>query len=165
MAAIRTRSACGGKSPALALHIHNEYVKPPGTQKYAWTSYALLLFVTLIKPFSNVFLAWGMRQFPEAVNANPVLYLRAMLDPLVAIGIAMQILWLLSRMSLLSIADLSYVLPVTSVGYVLSTFLGWLMLHESVSAARWAGAALISLGAALVVSTPEKTTRAVSGDR
>jgi uncharacterized membrane protein len=140
-------------------------VRAPGIPKYAWTSYGLLLFVTLIKPFSNVFLAWGMRQFPEAVNVNPVLYLRAMLDPLVAIGIAMQILWLLSRMSLLSIADLSYVLPVTSAGYVLSTFLGWLMLHESVSAARWAGAALISLGAALVVSTPEKTTRGPGGSQ
>jgi uncharacterized membrane protein len=123
-----------------------------------WSSYGLVLFVTLIKPFSNVFLAWGMRQFPVAVNANPVLYLRAMADPLVAIGIVMQILWLLSRMSLLSVADLSFVLPVTSAGYVISTVLGRLVLHEPVSASRWAGAALISLGAALVVSTPEKTT-------
>jgi len=123
-----------------------------------WSSYGLLLFVTLVKPFSNVFLAWGMRQFPEALKVNPELYLRAMIEPLVAIGIAMQILWLLSRMSLLSVADLSFVQPVTSVGYVISTLLGWLVLHEPVSAGRWAGAVLISLGAALVVSTPEKTT-------
>ena len=128
-----------------------------------WSSYGLLIFVTLIKPFSNVFLAWGMRRIPEAVSANPGLLLRALLEPLVAIGIVMQILWLLSRMSLLSVADLSFVLPVTSAGYVISTLLGRLMLHEPVSGPRWAGAVLISLGAALVVSTPERTTEAAAG--
>ena len=123
-----------------------------------WSSYGLLLFVTLIKPFSNVFLAWGMRRFPEAMLADPRLFFSAMLEPFVAIGIVMQVLWLLTRMSLLSVADLSFVLPVTSAGYVISTLLGALVLHEPVSAARWAGAVLISLGAALVVSTPERTT-------
>ena len=121
-------------------------------------SYGLVLIVTLLKPFSNLFLAGGMRQFSEVLALNPAAYLRAMLDPLVALGIVMQILWLLTRMSLLSVADLSFVLPVTSAGYVLSTLLGRVFLHEQVSAARWAGAILISLGAALVASTPEKTT-------
>ena len=120
--------------------------------------YSLVVVVTLLKPFSNLFLAWGMRQFPEALALNPAAYVRAMLDPLVALGIAMQILWLLMRMSLLSVADLSFVLPVTSAGYVLTTLLGRMFLHEQVSPSRWAGAVLISLGAALVASTPEKTT-------
>ena len=120
--------------------------------------YGLVVVVTLLKPFSNLFLGWGMRQFPEALALNPAAYLRAMLDPLVALGIVMQILWLLMRMSLLSVADLSFVLPVTSAGYVLTTLLGRIFLHEQVSASRWAGAVLISLGAALVASTPEKTT-------
>ena len=124
----------------------------------SWYSYGLIVFVTLLKPFSNLFLAWGMRRFPEALALDPLLYLRTMLDPFVAVGIAMQILWLLTRMSLLSVADLSFVLPVTSAGYVITTLLGRLVLHEPVSASRWAGVVLISLGAALVASTPEKTT-------
>ncbi len=99
-----------------------------------------------------------MKQFPETLSLNPVLYLHAMAEPLVVLGILMQILWLLSRMSLLSVADLSFVLPMTSAGYIISTLLGRLVLHEPVSASRWAGAVLISLGAALVASTPEKTT-------
>ena len=133
----------------------------PGTQRRMRAiagSYGLVLIVTLLKPFSNLFLAWGMRQFSEVLALNPAAYLRAMLDPLVALGIVMQILWLLTRMSLLSVADLSFVLPVTSAGYVLSTLLGRVFLHEQVSAERWLGAILISLGAALVASTPEKTT-------
>jgi len=42
-------------------------------------------------------------------------------------------------MALLSWADLSYVLPVTSVGYVLAALAGRLFLSEQVSPARWAG--------------------------
>jgi len=122
-------------------------------------SYGLVLIVTLLKPISNLFLAQGMRHFSEVLALNPGVYVRAVLDPLVALGIVMQILWLLTRMSLLSVADLTFVLPVTSAGYVLSTLLGRVFLHEQVSGSRWAGAILISLGAALVASTREKTTR------
>ncbi len=57
--------------------------------------YSLLLLVILLKPFSNLFLAWGMRHFPETLSNNPVQYLRVVVDPLVAIGIGMQIVWLL----------------------------------------------------------------------
>ena len=56
-------------------------------------------------------------------------------------------------MSLLSVFDLSFILPVTAVGYVISTMLGRLVLHEHVSVERWIGAILISIGTALVAST------------
>jgi drug/metabolite transporter (DMT)-like permease len=127
--------------------------------------FALLILVTLLKPVSNLSMAFGMKHFPQTLSLNPLPYLVAMLDPFVVLGIAMQILWLLTRMSLLSVADLSFVLPVTSAGYVISTLLGWRFLHESVSASRWAGAVLISLGAALVAGTPKKTAGAKSGEK
>jgi uncharacterized membrane protein len=123
------------------------------TKAGAMRVYALLLFVIFLKPFSNLFLAWGMRHFPEALSTDPALYVRAVLDPLVAAGIAMQILWLLMRMALLSVADLSFVLPVTAVGYVISTFLAHVFLHEEVSTGRWVGTGLIFLGTALVSFT------------
>jgi drug/metabolite transporter (DMT)-like permease len=118
----------------------------------------LVLLVTLLKPFSNLFLAWGMKGFSHALAMNPLFYLKAMVEPLVALGIALQIVWLLTRLSLLSVADLSFVLPVTASGYVISTLLGSFVLHEQVSASRWAGTVLISLGTALVASTSQKTT-------
>jgi uncharacterized membrane protein len=80
-----------------------------------------------------------------------------MVDPLVDIGILMQIVWLLKRMSLLSVADLSYVLPVTASGYVLSALLGRIVLHEQVSASRWLGVAMITLGTVFVASSPRIT--------
>ena len=76
----------------------------------------------------------------------------AFLQPWVVAGIALLIFWTLARMALLSWADLSYVLPVTSVGYVLNAILGRLFLDEYVSPERWAGTLLIVGGAALVGS-------------
>jgi uncharacterized membrane protein len=63
------------------------------------------------------------------------------------------IVWLLSHMALLSWADLSYVLPVTSIGYVMTALAGRLFLHEDISRWRWAGIGLIVLGVMLVART------------
>ena len=57
---------------------------------------------------------------------------------------------MLSRMALMSWADLSFVLPVTSLGYVLSAAMGQLFLAEHVSPQRWSGTILIVAGTALV---------------
>jgi uncharacterized membrane protein len=116
----------------------------------------LLLFIVL-KAAGNLSLAWGMRHTP-AVSANPLLYLQAMLDPFVALGVGMLILALLTRMALLSLADLSFVLPVTAVGYVLAAALGKFFLNETVTLQRWLGTLLIFAGAALVSSTSRRTT-------
>jgi drug/metabolite transporter (DMT)-like permease len=67
--------------------------------------------------------------------------------PLVLVGVALLILWTLLKMTLLSHVDLSYYLPVTSVGYALNALAGWLFLGEHVSGRRWVGILLISVGA------------------
>ena len=61
-------------------------------------------------------MAWGAKHFPETLAADPMAYLRAMLSPAVALGIVMLILALLVRLALLSVADLSFILPMTAVG-------------------------------------------------
>ena len=105
-------------------------------------------------------MAWGMKQVPEQMSMNPALYLHAMLNPFVAMGVVALILALLTRMALLSLADLSFVLPVTAVGYVIAVFLGKVFLHETVTRQRWLGTLLIFAGAALVGSTSRNTTPA-----
>jgi len=104
-------------------------------------------------------MAWGMKHVPERMSLDPALFLRAMLNPFVAMGIAALILALLTRMALLSLADLSYVLPVTAIGYVIAVVLGKVFLHETITHQRWMGTLLIFAGALLVGSTPRKTTR------
>jgi uncharacterized membrane protein len=75
--------------------------------------------------------------------------LGALLEPWVIAGILLLIVWTLARMALLSWADLTYVLPVTSVGFVLNAVLGKFLLHEQISDARWVGTLLIMTGAML----------------
>jgi uncharacterized membrane protein len=59
----------------------------------------------------------------------------------------------------LSWADLSYVLPVTSIGYALVALSGSIFLHETVSLTRWAGIFLIVAGVVIVGRTEVNTTR------
>lgn len=117
----------------------------------------LLLFLTL-RAVGNSSMAWGMKQVPEKMSMNPTLYLRAMLEPFVALGVAALILALLTRMALLSLADLSFVLPVTAIGYVIAVLIGKVFLHETVTRQRWLGTLLIFAGAALVGTTSRSTT-------
>jgi uncharacterized membrane protein len=88
-----------------------------------------------------------------------------MLDPFVALGIGMLIMAVLTRMALLSLADLSFVLPVTSIGYVLAALFGKVFLHEAVSRQQWLGTVLIFFGTAMVGATPRNTTETVGAAR
>jgi drug/metabolite transporter (DMT)-like permease len=135
---------------------------------YAWSltprrsqtfrTYFLLTLFLALKAFGNLALAWGTKHFPESLSYHPLVYVRAMLDPFVASGIVMLILALLVRMALLSLADLSFVLPLTAVGYVLAALLGRFLLHEEVTSWRWVGTLLIFCGIAVVSTTSMKTT-------
>jgi uncharacterized membrane protein len=114
--------------------------------------------VVVSNVLGNSLLSRGMRSVGELISLSPVPYIRALFNPWVAVGVSLLILWLLSHMALLSWADLSYVLPVTSIGYVLVALVGRIFLHEQVSVARWAGIALIVVGVALVGRTAPRTT-------
>jgi uncharacterized membrane protein len=111
------------------------------------------LLVILTSVFGNFSLSWGMREVGQLVTASPLAYVRAVFNPWVALGISLLLVWLFAQMALLSWADLSYVLPVTSLGYVLSAVVGKLFMHERITGGRWAGIALIVAGVMLVART------------
>jgi uncharacterized membrane protein len=86
-----------------------------------------------------------------------------MFHPWVALGIVLLILWLLTRMALFSWADLSFVVPVTAVGYILAALFGHFFLGESVTPTSWAGTLLIFFGTAFVGSTKPLTAECERG--
>jgi drug/metabolite transporter (DMT)-like permease len=114
-----------------------------------WKTRVFAIIVILSNAFGNFSLKWGMDHSP-ALGAAPLDYIRVIFTPWVALGVVLLSLWLLSRMALLSWADLTYVLPVTALGYVLSAFIGRFFLNESITPARWAGTLLIVAGTVLV---------------
>jgi uncharacterized membrane protein len=107
------------------------------------------VIVILSNTLGNFFIAQGMRRISSPVNSAPAM-LKAIFTPYVAAGILLLILWLLSRMAFFSFADLSYILPVTSLGYVLNALMGHFFLGETITLQRWAGTFLIVAGTVLV---------------
>ncbi len=126
----------------------------PTKAKTLW----LTLFVILLNAGGDLSLALGMKSIPGTMSANPADYIRAMFHVRVALGIFLLILWLLTRMTLFSWADLSFVVPVTAVGYVLAAILGHFYLGETVTLTNWIGTFLIFFGTAFVGATKPKTT-------
>jgi uncharacterized membrane protein len=118
----------------------------------------ILTFVVVgTNVLGNVSLSLGLKN--RILAFSPAALLEVLWNPWVTLGVALLILWLLSRMALLSWADLSYVLPVTSIGYVLTVIFGKVFLFEEVSPWRWLGVLLITTGVALVGATPLRTVR------
>lgn len=109
--------------------------------------------LTVVVVFSNVLgnlaLSVGMK---GAGDLKQVL-----LSPFVLLGVILLIVWTLSRMALMSWADLSFILPVTSVGYVLTALAGKFVLAEQITGYRWWGTLLIFLGMIVVSRTGHKT--------
>ncbi len=138
----------------------SQAAKPAKPGAHLARTYLMVLLFIGLKAVGNLSMAWGMKRDTEAVSANPLHYIKAMLDPFVALGVVLLIVSLLTRMALLSRADLTFILPVTAIGYVLATVLGRYFLHEVVTPGRWAGTLLVFAGAALVSSTSESTTTA-----
>jgi len=81
----------------------------------------------------------------------------AILNPWVGLGILLLLGFFASYMMALSWADLTYVLPATSVGYVLLALIAKFLLHENVTFTRWLGIILISAGVGFVTRGPALT--------
>ena len=118
----------------------------------------LTLFVVATNVLGNVSMSWGMKHQSTQLGLSPWAYIRLIFSPWVLLGTMLLILWLLSRMTLLGWADLSYVLPVTAIGYVLTAILGKYFLGEEISYQGWMGTGLIVAGIVLVGLTQPNTT-------
>jgi drug/metabolite transporter (DMT)-like permease len=119
--------------------------------------YLVLAGVTLFAAVGDSLLARGMKQVGNiSLQSLPDIVL-TILNPWVALGIFFLLGFFVAYMTALSWADLTYVLPATSLGYVLLALIAKLFLHEQVSTTRWLGICLISAGVGFVTQGPALT--------
>jgi uncharacterized membrane protein len=123
----------------------------------------LMLAVIAANSAGNFALRVGMAQVGRTVSLSPLPYLSALLNPWVLIGVALLIGWLILQLSLLSRADLAYVLPITAMANTVAALLGAFVLYEHVTRTGWIGIGLITIGAWLVGQTNSRTHSGVDG--
>ena len=119
--------------------------------------YLVLAGVTICGATGDSLLSRGMKDVGSISLAQLPHVILAILNPWVALGILFLLGFFAAYMTALSWADLTYVLPATSLGYVLLALIAKFMLHENVTPTRWLGIMLISAGVGLVAGGPELT--------
>jgi drug/metabolite transporter (DMT)-like permease len=119
--------------------------------------YLVLAVITLTASCGDTFLSRGMKSLGPVSLHHPMELIHAIFSPWIAAGIVLLIGFFGSYLTALSWADLTYVLPASSLGYVIMAMLARLWLHEHVSATRWAGVVLITAGVGFVTRGPSYT--------
>ncbi len=127
----------------------------------------VLLLALLAQAAGNTCLSRAMKAIGAQAGAafSAGIVVRGMETPLVWLGILLSLVFFALFLLTLSWEDLSVVLPVTALGYVLNVAFARWFLAEPVSPARWAGTLLVVVGVALVSKTAgRRRERARLGD-
>jgi drug/metabolite transporter (DMT)-like permease len=121
--------------------------------------YLVLVGVALFASAGDSLLSRGMKEIGGISLHNLSGLIAAIRNPWIILGILFLIAFFAAYMSALSWADLTYVLPATSIGYVVLALIAKFILHEQVTMLRWLGILLISAGVGFVAGGPALTPR------
>ena len=119
----------------------------------------LAVIVVVTNVVGNICLSRGMQQVGRTVSASPLDYLGALMNPWVLAGTCTLAIWMISDLALLSRADLTFVLPVTSSAYIFIAIAGHFLLGDRISWQHWLGIIVITLAVILAEETPSLTAR------
>jgi drug/metabolite transporter (DMT)-like permease len=126
-------------------------------------TYAILALGILTQATGNVFLSKEMKHVASAIQGIGgnflFLFFRAVENPMFWLGTALLIVSFLLFITALSLADLSFVLPVISIEVIVNVAFADYFLNEPVSLLRWIGTVLISTGVILVVRSGKQTVK------
>ena len=97
-----------------------------------------------------------MRQAGEVTDFRPGTFLRrfraASRLRWLWLGVMLLATYFVALLTMLSVENVSFVIPVTALGYVLGALGGKFFLAERIDAARWVGVLLVGAGVVLVVA-------------
>ncbi|MSU36658.1 MAG: hypothetical protein EXS36_16480 [Pedosphaera sp.] len=127
----------------------------------------IVLFVGLIlEAVGVVYLGKGLKEIgePPQVNAGEIARLlgRGATNKHILLGIALEAAYFGCLLYLMSQADISFVWPVSALGFVLTALSAHFLLGEYVSPLRWFGVSLIVAGAGVITYTETVKTESRS---
>ena len=119
--------------------------------------YLLLLLLVLASTVGDGVLSRGMKEIGEITASRWHELLFAVMNPWVACGVLLLVVYFATYLSALSWADLSYIMPATAFGNVLTALFAKYLLHEQIPITRWMGILLITFGVGFVARGPSLT--------
>ena len=119
--------------------------------------YLVLAGVAIFAVTGDSLVSRGMKQLGGIPLHHLWSIILVVFRPEIAVGILFLLAFFACYMAALSWADLTYVLPTTSVSFILLTLVAKFILHENVSLTRWLGVLLISVGVGFVTRGPALT--------
>ncbi|MBI4585012.1 MAG: EamA family transporter [Planctomycetes bacterium] len=127
----------------------------------------VLILATLCAAIGETFLSHGMRKLGGVTLSSPSGCLELVLSVVknvhVTVGVVFLALFFFLYLATLSWADLSFVMPLTSMSYIFAAVLARVFLHERVSWHRWVGTCVILLGITLLAMDDKQRTAATDG--
>jgi len=116
--------------------------------------FLLFFFIIVLGTGGELCLGRAMKETGEMERFRPGAALRLLGRALrvkwIWIGVAMMALAFFSLLTLLSFEDVSFVIPVTALSYLVGAMGGIFFLGERLSWERWVGIGLVCVGVALV---------------
>jgi drug/metabolite transporter (DMT)-like permease len=116
--------------------------------------WVLVGIIVLCNTLGDVLNTAGMKRYGELDDLKPKTMLQmavgVLRNPLVLGGLACLALSFFALLALLSIANVSFAVPATAIGYLLETLLAKYVLKEEVHWRRWLGATLVAAGVVML---------------
>jgi drug/metabolite transporter (DMT)-like permease len=131
-------------------------VRPTGHYLHYDMTKWIFIFVIgiLFESAGLVLLKKGMMDLPEVrsltVSKSLDLVTAAVTNVHILTGVFCQAVFFACLLVLMTQTDISFLWPLTGLGFVVATLAGIVFLHENVSGIRWAGVILSMVGAALI---------------
>src|SRR5580704_6396413 len=104
----------------------------------------ILIFAAVVESIGVAILSGGLREVSarnENLPSRPLS--RVIIDNAtngkVILGVAFEAVFFFALLYMLSIRDVSFVWPLTSLGFIFTALAAHFFLNEKVSATRWAG--------------------------
>jgi drug/metabolite transporter (DMT)-like permease len=117
----------------------------------------LIMVAVILGGAGHVLLAKGMKPVGDLTEVPSSrlggMVTRVLSDRWVIVGVALQAMFFFLYVALLSRSEVSQLLPMTALDYVVVALLAQWVLGEVVTPVRWAGIGLITIGVALVSRT------------
>lgn len=117
--------------------------------------FSFFFFIVIFGTTGEIFMSRAMKETGEVKDFRPAalaaVILRALRVKWMWFGVGMMAIGFFSLLAVFSFENVSFVVPVTALGYVVGAIGGRFFLGERVSLQRWIGIFLVCAGVTLVL--------------